>query len=144
MGRRFRLGLALLALTAATPLRAESRKLGFADLPSGLERGFWSEVDDMAGYAALLSLCGRNPDLERRFREAVSGCIDAESLDKTARFYRSRYAYTMAHASRHPCDDPVFVERRLPEKLSALIESRIGQARSLCQGYLKTGQYGRN
>lgn len=133
---------ALLVLALVGPSLAEPRRLGLGDLTEAQQRALWQRVDDDAGYAALLTLCRRDTAFERRFVEAVRDCVDAGTLGQVASFYRSRYAATLTHANRRPCEDPGFVQRGLPDKLAAILDAEVSQARSLCEGYRRTGMAG--
>ena len=132
-------GLALAQAVAVATPHAEQRKLGLDDLTEGQQKDLWQRIDDDAGYAALLKLCHRDPLFEGRFVEAVRSCVDPSTIAKVVAFYRSRYASVLAHANPHPCEDPIFAKRRIADKLATLLDNQVAQAKTLCDGYARTG-----
>ena len=132
-------GLALSQAVSVATLQAEPRKLGLDDLTEGQQKELWQRTDDDAGYAALLKLCHRDSFFERRFVEAVQGCVDPSTIAKVVAFYRTRYASVLAHANPHPCDDPVFARNGIADKLKASLDNQVAQAKTLCDGYSRTG-----
>jgi hypothetical protein len=134
-------GLALILVMGFTPL-GDTRpvtsvvvpaKVGFSYLSSAQLQQLWRLTGEYALAEVFLKQCGSPSYIERRMHLAARDCVEAEALNRVARYFRKKMA-ELGTKYVFICDSDQ--SKELIRSTRAKIDAAVAEVRSMCRACL--------
>jgi hypothetical protein len=134
-------GLCLCLVTGFTPPRdlrsalspVVPAKVGFSYLSAAQLKELWRLTGEYALAEVFLKQCGSPSFVERRMHLAARDCVEAQALNRVARYFRQKMAELSAKYV-FACDSAQ--SKELIKATHARINAAVEEVRSMCRACL--------
>jgi len=117
----------------AVPSAVVPAKVGFSYLSSAQLQELWRLTGEYALAEVFLKQCGSPSYIERRMHLAARDCVEAETLNRVARFFRKKMA-ELGTKYIFICDTDQ--SKELIKSTRAKIDAAVAEVRSMCRACL--------